>query len=160
MSEETQPKPTNIDELLKQMLLENPALMAELSKNVPANSAGPQGSSASKIREKKAPEKDFYLQVISGCETCHCITILNYSMKWDSEKGIFRQRTFCLKEQTPPDQEIKTQVITSRTCCSCSSELERLEKHELTELLIKSSEPEFTIVRLLNLKKKLKEFVK
>lgn len=159
MSSDNPTKPTNIDELLKQMLVENPELMKDLQKSVPANSSGPQGSSVSKIREKKAPEKDFFLQVISGCETCHAITIRNSSMKWDSEKGCFRQRTFCIKEQDQIE-DIRTQVITSRNCPSCPNELNKLEKFELADLILKSSEPEFTIVRLLNLKKKLKEFMK
>jgi len=125
MSDEQQPRPTSIDELLKQMLLENPSLMADLKKSVPAD----KSSEPHKTREKKAPSRDFFLQVYSGCETCHAITITTYNMKWDAISGVFRPKAFCMKDSVTDSSEIKTQSLTSSTCVSCHAELAQLEKH-------------------------------
>lgn len=155
MSEEKQPKPTSIDELLKQMLLENPSLVKELTKSVPAEPSQP------KTRERKAPEKDFFLQVYSGCETCHAITITTYNMKWDSITGVFRPKVFCLKDKLAEGEtEIKTQSLTSSTCVSCHSELSQLGKDDLVRLLINLTNPEAGIIRLVELKRKLRRLEK
>ena len=155
MSEEQQPKPTSIDELLKQMLLENPSLMADLKKIVPADPSQPK-----QPREKKAPSKDFFLQVYSGCETCHAITITTYNMKWDAISGVFRPKAFCMKDSVEADSEIKTQSLTSSTCLSCHAELAQLEKHELINLLVSLQNPEAGIIRLVELKRKLRRLEK
>lgn len=156
---EEKQKPLDIDQLLKQMLLQRPELMAELKKSVPAK----EDLSTPKVhtpREKKAPSKDFFLQVYSGCETCHAVTITTYNMKWDAIAGLFRPKVFSLREETTIDSEIKTQSITSRTCTSCASELGRLDRDSLVKLLINLTEPEFSIVRLVHLKRKIKELLK
>jgi len=155
MSEEQQPRPTSIDELLKQMLLDNPSLMADLKKSIPADPSQPK-----QPREKKAPSKDFFLQVYSGCETCHAITITTYNMKWDVISGVFRPKAFCLKDSVTADSEIKTQSLTSSTCASCHAELAQLEKHELINLLVSLQNPEAGIIRLVELKRKLRRLEK
>ena len=143
-------KPTSIDDLLKQMLLDNPSLMAQLSKETTAQIKEPTQ------RTKKAPGLDFYLVVYSGCEMCHAITPTTYSMQWDGLAGCYRTNLFRQTSEFDAKREIKNQIVTSRTCVSCLSELGRLEKDDLVRLTMSMSDPEASIIRLVQLKKVLK----
>ena len=144
-------KPTNIDDLLKQMLLENPELMKALQKEVPAVQSQPN-----KPREKKAPSSDYLLTVYCGCETCHAILPRTYNMKWDVIQGCFRPQPFCSVHGTE-NKELKVQTTTSRTCVACPTELGKLEHTDLVTLFMQMTDPENSIVRLGKLKTALRK---
>lgn len=152
MQTEQQPKPLDIDQLLKQIILENPSLMSELKKSVPSDTT----SLVPKPREKKAPSSDYLLTVYCGCETCHAIIPRTYNMKWDVIQGCFRPQPFCAAHAIE-NKELKVQTTTSRTCVSCPTELARLSHEDLVSLFMQMTDPENSIIRLGKLKTALRK---
>ncbi len=150
-AEQTKIKPTNIDDLLKSLLLANPELMKDMSSSASISVTTPTK------RITKAPSADYYLTIINGCECCHAISTIAYHMKWDGSSNCFRQN---LVREVSRDCEEKTQkqTVISRTCLKCLAVFDTWDKGELIGYIMKSTDPESIILREAKLKTALRRY--
>ena len=139
---------SDLDAMLLSLMAANPSLMVGL--------VGAEAKKEpSKPREIKAPSEDFFLILLSGCETCNVVTKVVYSMKWDGISRCFRQSIFRSPLSGKP--KIELQRTTSRTCASCVSTLESLSHTELVALTMSFTDPEASMIRLGKLKTTLRK---
>ena len=148
---------SNLDAMLKELLLKNPSLMKTVQKELGVKDKAEAQTQPKEKRKYSRPEPDYRLIVFSGCETCHTISEVSYEMTWDEEKRFFKPRLLCGLASKKAFITVKKQAITTLTCSHCTSTLSGKSAAELANLIILMQDPIETEARLQVFKRSLRK---
>ncbi|KKR35999.1 MAG: hypothetical protein UT69_C0037G0008 [Candidatus Yanofskybacteria bacterium GW2011_GWE1_40_10] len=143
----------DVDEMLKELLAKNPALLASELRELQPSSAVQQER---KQHRRPKGQVDHILTTHTVCLLCETISSDSRRLTWDYSNGLFRSSI--VPPVLPEVLPVELQYSETLTCNHCKDVLQKLEKQALVELLILGTDPLQVEARESRLRKTLKGF--